>query len=287
MPPKSGFAPKPRVLTPNETPESFQNWKENLMLNLTLDGTFEFLLDDDVTWQSASVRHRGFESDTDGLSGQQKAAVLKTLLGTIAGFAPVISRQFITQEALSLSHIWSRLRIRYGFRKSGGLILDLASVHLEEGESHEGLWERLHAFTCDNLLNPADGLQHLNDNNPAREEMSATLLNTTVVLWLRAIHPSLPALVKQKYSTELRGKTIATIREDISESLEPLLAELGGNSPASIARSATFNRGGFRRRGPGPPQQSRSPRSCPICLVSDRPKDHFLSECPYLPEADR
>lgn len=71
--------------------------------------------------------------------------------------------------------------------------------------------------------------------------MSPTLLNTTVVLWLRAIHQSLPALVKQRYSTELRSKTIATLREDISESLDSLLAELQGESAASIARSSVFN----------------------------------------------
>ena len=42
--PKSGFAPKCRVLTTNETQGTFDTWKETLIFNLTLDGTFEFLL---------------------------------------------------------------------------------------------------------------------------------------------------------------------------------------------------------------------------------------------------
>ena len=39
--------------------------------------------------------------------------------------AQVIARPFITEDALSLNDIWNRLRIRYRFRKSGGLMFEL------------------------------------------------------------------------------------------------------------------------------------------------------------------
>ena len=165
MPPiKSGFAPKCRILTSHQTQTTFETWKETLLFNLTLEGTFEFLLEDGFKWKSVTVANRGLEPDVGehALTAKQKAAILSMLLGTIAGFAPVISRQYITQEALSLSDIFHRLRIFYGFRKSGALILDLSTFHQEEGESHEALWERFHAFTMDNLLHPSDGLKHLN-----------------------------------------------------------------------------------------------------------------------------
>ena len=139
MPPKSGFAPKCRTLSTNETPGSFENWKDTLIFNLTIDNNFEFLLDDEMKWASAKTVNRGFVNDGDEVevaterkTAKQKAAALKMMLGTIAGFAPVISRKFITEEALSLNDIWTRLRIFYGFRKSGGLILDLTSFQLEE-----------------------------------------------------------------------------------------------------------------------------------------------------------
>ena len=289
MPPiKSGFAPRCRILTPTESQSSFETWKETLLFNLTLDGTFEFLLEDGFKWKSISVDNRGLQAGTgeDKMTAKQKAAILSLLLGTIAGYASVISRQYITQEALSLSDIWHRLRIFYGFRKSGALILDLSTVHLEEGESYEALWERFHAFTMDNLLSPADGLRHLNENKPKREEMTPTLLNTTVVLWLRAIHPSLPALVKQRYSTELRSKTVATLREDISESLDALLAELSGESAANIARAAVYN-SYQRRSSEQSTYRQKATRLCPLCEANNRPNDHFLSECSYLPEGDR
>ena len=115
--------------------------------------------------------------------------------------------------------------------------------------------------------------------------MTPTLLNTTVVLWLRAIHPSLPALVKQRYSTELRSKTVATLREDISESLNSLLAELSGESAANIARAAVFN--SYRKSSGQSTYRQKAIRICPLCEANNRPSDHFLSQCSYLPEADR
>ena len=290
MPPKSGFAPKVRVLSPNETQSSFEIWKETLLFNLTIDGTFEFLLADDVKWKSIHTQNRGLAAGpgSDGQSAKQRAAILQMLLGTIASYAPVISRQYVTKEALSLDDIWHRLRIFYGFRKSGALILDLPQFHLEEGESHEALWERFHAFAMDNLLQPSDGLKHLSEDKPDREEMSPTLLNTMVVLWLRTIHQSLPALVKQKYSTELRTKTIATLREDISESIDSMLAELSGESAASISRSSFFNNPRGRQNGANSRQSYRpTPKFCPLCDACNRSSDHFLSECMHLPEADK
>ena len=300
MPPKSGFAPKCRTLSTNETPGSFENWKDTLIFNLTIDNNFEFLLDDEMKWASAKTVNRGFVNDGDEVevaterkTAKQKAAALKMMLGTIAGFAPVISRKFITEEALSLNDIWTRLRIFYGFRKSGGLILDLTSFQLEEDESHESLWERLHAFAMDNLLQPSDGLLHLGENVDEIEEMSPTLSNSLVTLWLHAIHKSLPALVKQRYSTELRSKTLISVRVDISESLNSLLAELQGETAASIARASTYNASRrSQNRQPfyqnkQPFYQQKSGRFCAICDANKRPSDHFLSECPDLPEADR
>ena len=64
------------------------------------------------------------------------------MLGTIASYAPVISPEFIVSEAVCLNDVWTRLRIHYGFRKSGALILDLTSISREEGESYEVYLQR-------------------------------------------------------------------------------------------------------------------------------------------------
>ena len=80
----SRFAPKIRVLTQNETQASFETWKETLLFNLTLDGTFEKFLEDGVSWGQASVLNRGLHSDPAGTEGlktaKQKACILTLLL---------------------------------------------------------------------------------------------------------------------------------------------------------------------------------------------------------------
>ena len=290
-----GFAPKCRILTSNETQSSLDTWRETVLFNLTLDGTFECILEEDnLKWGPSTETNRGLKPDAtskaDGKTGKQKAAVLKLLLGTIASYAPVISRQFIMEEAKSLDDIWSRLRIFYGFRKSGALVLDLPTISLEEGESYEALWERYHAFLMDSLIRPADGLSHMGTaaKDVQTEVMSPTLMNVAVVLWLKSIHPALPAMIKQKFTTELRNRTLITLREEISESLESMLAELNGET-AAIARSS-YQRG-FQKKSfstsSNQPFYQKTARSCPLCQASDRQSEHFLSECPFLPEADR
>jgi hypothetical protein len=46
-----------------------------------------------------------------------------------------------------------------------------------------------------------------------------------ILTWLRLIHTELPALVKQRYGTELRSKTLASFKPEISQALDSLLEE--------------------------------------------------------------
>ena len=264
------------------------------MFHLTIDGSFEEFLEEEAEWKSAAFLHRGLKPDdetkvTIARTAKQKAMILKLMLGTIASYAPVISREFIVNEAQCLGDIWHRLRIHYGIRKSGALILDLASLCREEGESYESLWERLYAFVSDNLLQPSDGMKHMGYKQKEKEELTPTMLNVMVTLWLKIINPNLPATIKQKYTTQLRDQTLASLREDISESLDAIISELTGEG-ACIAR-ASYSRGP-QRKGFGDSSRSgyskqRSPKFCPLCEASRRSTDHFLSECPFLPESDK
>ena len=47
-----------------------------------------------------------------------------------------------------------------------------------------------------------------------------------VLTWLRLVHPELPTLVKRQYGTELRSKTLSSIKPDISQALGSLLEEI-------------------------------------------------------------
>lgn len=281
------FAPKIRVLSENETPTTFEAWKETLLFHLSTEIKFDTFLDTDFTWSAYSVDNRGLIADAaevpaaSRMTARQRAAALQLMLGSIATYAPVIGRKFITQEATSLNRVWNRLRTHYGFRKTGARILELSAFQLESAESYETLWERMYAFVDDNVVGPNDGLTHCG-GTPEQEFMSPTILNIIVVLWLHAIHHDLPPLVKQRFATELRGRTLFSIREEVTESLQSLITELQEGSGA-ISRSSYQTRGGSQEKYQPPT------KSCCLCKAANRREynSHYLSACPFLPENDK
>ena len=106
-------APKQWSLTPNETLNTFKNWKENLTYTLSLDSSFKPLLKDNVTWGklTSSTPNRGFNDDaadaTNRKTKEEKVATLNLMLGQIANFATIISRNEIIKNSTSLNDILS------------------------------------------------------------------------------------------------------------------------------------------------------------------------------------
>jgi len=62
-----------------------------------------------------------------------------------------------------------------------------------------------------------------------------------VLTWLKLLHPSLPRLVKQRYGTELRSRTLASIKPEASQALTSLLEEIRASNVAKILRTAVGN----------------------------------------------
>ena len=104
-------------------------------------------------------------------------------------------------------------------------------MHLEADERPEDLYQRLIAFVEDSLLRPS-GLRHHGEQMTEEEKLSPTLENPVVLTWLRLIHPSLPKLLKQRYGTELRSRTLASIKPEISQALSSLLDEIRASDDA-------------------------------------------------------
>ena len=124
-------APKQWQLTPNETLNTFTNWKENLIYTLSLDASFKPYLKDSVTWgkQTSTSPNRGFTDDETGSanakSKEEKTATLNLMLGQIANYSTVISRNQIIKSSTSLNDIWNKIREHYGFHCTGSRFLDL------------------------------------------------------------------------------------------------------------------------------------------------------------------
>ena len=286
-------APKQWQLTKIETITSYESWRQNLIYVLSLDKNFVPFLD--ATWQkqTAANPRRGLTDDgaavpeAKRLTAAQKNAHLDLLLGQIANFCPVISRNSIVKHSTSLNDIWQKIRQHYGFQSTGAHFLDLATIHLQPDERPEDLFQRLMAFFEDNLLSVHGGLTHHGDPATADEDLSPTLENTVVVLWLRLIHPGLPLLVKQKYGSELRNKTLASLKPEISQALGSLLDELRCIEDTKAMRIGST----APRRHPNSDQGQPRRRpflSCILCKTAGRPHNtHNLMDCRYLPDRDR
>ena len=129
-------APKQWALTRHETITSFESWRQNLEYTLSLDSSFSPYLQPGVTWKKKTRENplRGFEDDEDDvpapkrLTAVQKSATLDLMLGQIANFCPVISRNTITKLSTSLGEIWQNIRLHYGFQTSGSHFIRLGNA---------------------------------------------------------------------------------------------------------------------------------------------------------------
>ena len=119
------------------------------------------------------------------------------------------------KNSTSLEYIWQTIRQHFGFQATSAQFINFCDIHLAADERPEDLYQRLKAFVEDSLLY-ANGLTHHGEHVPEDEELTPTLENFVVLTCLRLIHPSLPRLVKQRYGTALRSRTVASIKPEIS-----------------------------------------------------------------------
>ena len=106
-------APKQWCLTKNESVNSFENWKQNLTYTLSLDTNFAPFLILGASWNKLSreLPLRGFTDDAndvpvgDRRTAQQKCNMLHLMLGQIANYCPVISRNSIVKTSTSIESI--------------------------------------------------------------------------------------------------------------------------------------------------------------------------------------
>ena len=273
-------APKQWQLTRTESITTFEAWRQNLQYTLSLDPNFATFLVDGTTWgrKTAANPLRGFTNDggEGGRTAAQKVAQLELMLGQIANYCPIIARNTIVRNSVSINNIWQSIRLHFGFQSTGGHFLDLDQIHLEPNERPEDLYQRLSSFVDDNLMKGGGLITHHGEVPDQDEELTPTVENMIVLTWLRLIHPNLPALVKQKYATDLRSRTLASLKPEISLAISSLLDEVHSLADAKVLRSS------FQRKLP--PKRP----TCPICKQAKRPNfQHFLSKCTYLPEEDR
>jgi hypothetical protein len=136
-------APKQWTLTKDETITSFEAWRENLRYILSLDSNFAFFLLEETTWRRKTSANptRGFEDDGEAVpeatrrTAAQKVTHLELMLGQIANFCPVVSRNTIVKSSTSIQSIWQAIRAHFGFQSTGSRFLDFNNIRLEQGDA--------------------------------------------------------------------------------------------------------------------------------------------------------
>ena len=98
---------------------------------------------------------------------------------------------------------------------------------------------------------------------------------------------SLPSLIKQRYGSELRNKTLASIKSEISLALDSLLEEVKSNDDSRVLRINPSNGSSGSKKKKSSDKSFN--RYCCLCRTANRPgfDTHYLSQCKFLPEADR
>lgn len=99
------------------------------------------------------------------------------------------------------------------------------------------------AFVEDILLK-ANSLPHHGNLNTDDKELTPSVENFVFLAWVKLINPILSRLVKQRYGTELRSRTLVSIKPEFSYSL---LDEMRASDDANVMRTATA---GFRKTTP-------------------------------------
>ena len=239
--------------------------------------------------KSAAHPTRGLKNDPSSVpvelrrTSQQKSATLDLMLNQIANWCPVIARLTIVNGCTSINDIWQKIRLHYNIQKSGSQFLDLAVINLQPDEKPEDLYQRLVAFYTDNLLEADGDIEHHGEKLEVDEEITPAIENTIVVLWLQHLNPCLPQLVKQRYGTELRNRSLASIKPEISQALPSLLDELKTLEDSKVFRASVPVKSQHQRHA-----RHKAPKSCILCKSAGRPHtSHFLSNCTFLPAEDR
>ena len=146
-------------LTENETISSFASWKQNLEFHLASVDQFAPFMKRDFKWKLENVPNRGLRDDTSGgKTAEQKLIFLDRMIGLIVSYCPQTIQLEIERKCTSLNWIWERVRRHYGFTKSEGNFLKLATIKHKDGERYESFFQRIMAHLYDNLLCPGSAL---------------------------------------------------------------------------------------------------------------------------------
>ena len=277
---------KPWNLQNNETIDSLEKWKTNMVSVLSLDTYYASFLVPGIKWLKYSSQnpHRGLSDDNyanaqmAGTTAKQKLGNLYAMLEFIASYCPVEIHDTIVRDSTSIEFVWQAIRNYYGFDDNEGCkLLDIGDITFKENECPEELYQRLMKCVKSNIQVNSEVNQCGIVANRS-ESLSQTVESLIVLMWLNLIDKDLPQLVKRRFKTALRTHTLASLKPSISQAMYMLRDELKFSRVAHkmLATSSVV---------PLRPAIKSITAGCNFCKKTTSP--HLQRICRYLDEKRR
>ena len=287
-------APKLYPLNPKANFSQFEAWRQNILYHLEEDSKFESYISPGNTWKkvTAGNRFRGFTDDAVGAENRQskekKNSAVERMLNIIANYCTHITRTILVKQTTSLDDVWNKIRTHHHIEATGANFLNLSTIKMEADDSYEDVYQRLYAFFDDSLMTKNGHITHHGEPVDDDELMTPTLENTITWLWLSLINPGLPQLVQQKYGAELRNKSLASLKSEVSQALPSLIDELSTVAETHVFRSSMRNFNKFNKSFTDARSTKKFSPNCSLCKAAGRSASgHWIQDCRHLPESDR
>jgi len=253
------------------------------------------------------------DRDLDNLLTARNAQLAK-LITLISVLCPYTLTNNLDQLSTSFLWIIGYLEQHYHIQKAGAHFLSISDIRFTAGDSYENFYMELHGAFEDTLRKQGETLLYRNNEVlEANEEMSPTLENTIVLLWLERIDPRLPQKISATFAHQMVGNTsLRDLQPVISARIPSLLQELDDSAAnraslhaidsldchqpyeATPVAAAFYSRGRGRGRGKQTFQRGTpsSGKFCRVCYLTNRGSpqaytSHTIMTCTKLSDRDR
>ena len=139
---------------------------------------------------------------------QARNAQLSKFITLVTVLCPYTLTNNLDQLSTSFTWLITYLEQHYQVQKSGAHFLSISDIRYNPADSYENFYMELHGAVEDSLRKSGELLIFRN-NEPLTEdeEMSPTLENMVVLMWLERIDPRLPKKVSATFAHQMVGNT--------------------------------------------------------------------------------
>ena len=236
-------------------------------------------------------------------------AQLAKFITLISVLCPYTLTNILDQLSTSFTWIITYLEQHYQVQKKGAHFLSISDIRFNSSDTYENFYMELHGAVEDSLRKEGELLLFRNSEPLAEdEEMSPTLENMVVLLWLERIDPRLPKKVSATFAHQMVGNTsLRDLQPTISARLPGLLQELDeaaanraslhaadAHEPVQPTVAAAFSmRNKGRNQRQNNPSKGRSlNKFCRICFLLNKGSpsgytSHNITSCNKLSDRDK